>query len=53
MPVYLVAAYAVFWGLTFVLVFSIWARQRRVEREIAALKAQLAEDAGRGSVEDA
>lgn len=41
MPVYLVAAYAVFWGFTFVLVFSIWARQRRVEREIEALGARL------------
>jgi len=41
MPIYLVAAYAVFWGLTFVLVVSIWARQRRLEREIAALEAQL------------
>jgi hypothetical protein len=38
MPVYLVAAYAVFWGLTFALVFSIWARQRRLERELEALK---------------
>ena len=42
-PVYLVAAYAVFWALTFVLVFSIWARQRRLEREIAALEARLVE----------
>lgn len=41
MLAYLVAAYAVFWGFTFVLVFSIWARQRRVEREIAALRARL------------
>ena len=40
-PVYLVAAYAVFWALTFVLVFSIWARQRRLEREIKALEALL------------
>jgi len=39
MPVYLVAAYAVFWGLTFALVFSIWARQRRLERELQALQA--------------
>lgn len=39
--VYLGAAYAVFWALTFVLVFSMWARQRRIEREIAALKARL------------
>ena len=29
--------------VTFVLVFSIWARQRRLEREIAALAAQLQE----------
>ncbi len=40
MPVYLVAAYSVFWGFTFALVFSIWARQRRIEREIAAIRAQ-------------
>jgi CcmD family protein len=40
-PVYLVAAYAVFWALTFALVFSIWARQRRLEREIEALEARL------------
>ena len=38
---YLAAAYAVFWLLTFVLVFSIWARQRRLEREIAALTVQM------------
>ncbi len=38
MPVYLIAAYAVFWGLTFALVFSIWARQRRLERELRALQ---------------
>lgn len=38
MSVYLVAAYAVFWGLTFALVFSIWARQRRIERELRALQ---------------
>jgi CcmD family protein len=42
MSVYLVAAYAVFWVLTFALVVSIWARQRRLEHEIAALQAQLA-----------
>ncbi|MGD2143231.1 MAG: CcmD family protein [Anaerolineae bacterium] len=41
MSVYLVAAYAVFWVLTFVLVLSMWARQRRIEREIAALEEQL------------
>ncbi|MGB9776889.1 MAG: heme exporter protein CcmD [Anaerolineae bacterium] len=47
MPVYLVAAYGVFWGLTFALVFSIWARQRRVERELRAL--QERRDAGEPS----
>jgi CcmD family protein len=38
---YLAAAYAVFWAFTFALVFSIWARQRRVEREIEALLSRL------------
>ena len=42
--VYLLAAYAVFWALTFVLVVSIWARQRRLEREMASLEALLKED---------
>jgi AmiR/NasT family two-component response regulator len=41
MPIYLIAAYAVFAGGTLALAFSIWARQRRLEREIAALKSQL------------
>jgi hypothetical protein len=38
---YLATAYAVFWGLTFVLVFSIWFRQRRLDQEITALEARL------------
>ncbi len=38
---YMIAAYAVFWAFTFVLVFSIWARQRRIERQIVALQADL------------
>ena len=38
---YLVAAYAVFWGLTFVYVFSIANRQRSLAREIEALKRAL------------
>ena len=42
--VYLAAAYAVFWLLTFVLVFSMWVRQRRLEQEIAALQAKLEAD---------
>jgi uncharacterized protein (DUF58 family) len=43
MSVYLVAAYAVFWALSFGLILSIWARQRRIEREIATLKARFQE----------
>ena len=38
---YLVAAYAVFWGLTFVYVFSIANRQRNLAREIEALERAL------------
>ena len=41
---YLLSAYAVFWALTFMLVFSIWVRQRRLEQEIVALAARLEED---------
>jgi hypothetical protein len=41
MSVYLVAAYAVFWGFTFVFVLSLWARQRRIVRDIAALEERL------------
>ncbi|HEY74014.1 MAG: hypothetical protein DRJ03_11060 [Chloroflexi bacterium] len=41
MPIYLVAAYAVFWAFTFVLVFSIWFRQRKLEQEISDLAARL------------
>jgi len=44
LSMHLLSAYAVFWALTFVLVFSIWVRQRRLEREIAALQARLGED---------
>ncbi len=39
--IYLTAAYAVFWVLTFALVLSIGVRQRRLEQRISALKAQL------------
>jgi hypothetical protein len=41
MPVHLVAAYAVFWAFTFIFVLSLWARQRRIERDIAALEERL------------
>jgi CcmD family protein len=40
---YLIAAYAVFWILTFALVFSIFARQKAVERDVNALRAILDE----------
>ena len=40
---YLLSAYLVFWALTFVLVLSIWVRQRRLEREIAKLRGSLAD----------
>lgn len=41
MSVYLVAAYAVFWVLTSIFILSLWARQRRIEREIEALEEHL------------
>jgi uncharacterized membrane protein len=41
MSIYLVAAYAVFWGFTFILVLSIWARQRRIERDLEAFDERL------------
>ncbi|MEA3339503.1 MAG: hypothetical protein U9R15_06000 [Chloroflexota bacterium] len=44
MSIYLVAAYGVFWAFTFALVFSIWFRQRKLEREIAALMTRLEEN---------
>ena len=45
---YLLSAYVVFWLLTFVLVFSIWFRQRRLEQEIAALASRLGGDEQEG-----
>lgn len=38
MNVYLVAAYLVFWGFTFVFVLSLWVRQRTIWRELETLK---------------
>jgi CcmD family protein len=40
---YLLVAYTVFWILTFALVFSIFARQKAVERDVDALRAILDE----------
>ncbi len=44
MSVYLVTAYAVFWAFTSIFVLSLWARQRRIEREIESLRDQLSDD---------
>jgi hypothetical protein len=37
---YLLAAYAVFWALPLALVLSMWARQRRLERQIGILESE-------------
>jgi len=39
--VYLFAAYAVFWALTFVYVFTIASRQERLEQEIDTLSRSI------------
>jgi len=39
--VYLFGAYAVFWVLTFIYIFSIASRQKRLEKEIEALRRAL------------
>jgi CcmD family protein len=39
--VYLFAAYAVFWALTFVYVFTIASRQKRLEQEIDTLSRSI------------
>ncbi len=38
---YLFAAYAVFWALTFVYVFTIGSRQKRLQSELEALRRAL------------
>jgi hypothetical protein len=43
-PIYLVAAYAVFWIFTFILVLSIWIRQRWTEWEIDRLEMRIGEE---------
>jgi len=39
--IYLLVAYVVFWAATFIYVFTIRARQRRLEEELDALRALL------------
>ena len=38
---YLFAAYSVFWALTFIFVLSIASKQKKLEKEIEALKKAL------------
>lgn len=41
---FLAAAYAVFWGLTFLYVFSIARRQKNLEQEIQVLESLIEDD---------
>ncbi|MBC7224005.1 MAG: CcmD family protein [Anaerolineae bacterium] len=41
--VYLAAAYAVFWFLTFALVFSMFQRQRNLSRQVEELRRAVEE----------
>ncbi len=41
MSPYLVVAYIVFWALPLLLLYSIWARQRQVERRLDDLAQRL------------
>ncbi len=47
-PLYLIAAYGIFWLLTFALVFSIWARQRALEARLRDLEAAWSDTLQRG-----
>ncbi len=40
---YLVAAYAILWAISFILVLSMWWRQRRIEVELQGLRQMLHE----------
>jgi CcmD family protein len=44
---YMIAAYAVFWILTFVFVYSIFSRQRSLRRELEVME-QLLESQNKG-----
>ena len=44
---YLVIAYIIFWAITFGLVFSILARQKSAERNLASLKIIVEQEIGR------
>jgi CcmD family protein len=42
---YLAAAYAVFWGVTFVFIYSLVARQRKIQKELELLEQFTREEA--------
>ena len=44
---FLAAAFAVFWALTFIYVFSIARRQQNLEREVKVLESLLEEEQDR------
>jgi len=46
---YLFAAYTIIFAVIFLYVIFLWRRQRRLEREVAALEARLAELAGKAA----
>jgi len=46
--IYLMMAYAVFWLLSFIFIFSIVNRQRKLDQELTMLK-QLLDDRNQGS----
>ena len=49
---YLFVAYAVFWGITFALVLSIFSRQRATERELSMLKILVEQDMQEPTIDD-
>ncbi|MGI6209180.1 MAG: hypothetical protein ACOYEW_13330 [Anaerolineae bacterium] len=40
-PIYLVAAYIVFWALPLLLLVSIWSRQRQVDHQLEELRRRI------------
>jgi CcmD family protein len=44
----MIAAYAVFWILTFVFIFSIFSRQRSLQRELEVIEQLLESQEDRG-----
>lgn len=44
--IYLFAVYFVLWTITFVYVFSLSARQKRLQRELEVLRCERNKDAG-------